>query len=210
MVGAVLWDIPIRIRVKEHAAEPCDELLMGRVARGDGEALEMLYDRYSATALGLAVRILRDRNSAEEIVQETFWRVWKRGRTYKSGRGQFGAWLVGIVRNLAIDELRRRSGRPLVWSTDLDDESIIEIPDAHADVATAALSMLTGEQVRAAMARLPDTQRRVLELAYFEGLTHQEISQKLGQPLGTVHTRARLALLKLREQLMPLRPGEFG
>lgn len=210
MVGAVPWDVPVTVRVRDEAAEPSDELLMARVARKDSGALEVLYNRYGAAALGLAARILGDRNSGEEIVQEAFWRVWNRGKTYKYGRGHFAAWLFGIVRNLSIDELRRRNGRPTVWSTDLADATIFEIPDADVDVAASALSKLTGEQVRAAIGRLPESQRHVLELAYFDGLTHQEISRRLGEPLGTVHTRARLALLKLREQLTALQPGGAG
>ncbi len=178
-----------------------DAQLMARVARQDKRALEELYERYAAAAMGLALKMLGERNAAEEIVQEAFWRVWKRAAQFELQRGQFTAWLFGIVHNLAIDELRRRRVRPNPLSTDVEDEMILELPDPGADVAEAALARVTGEQVRLALSGLPDAQRNVIELAYFEGLTHQEIAARLNEPIGTIHTRARLALQKLRENL---------
>jgi RNA polymerase sigma-70 factor (ECF subfamily) len=185
-----------------------DAELMARVARQDKLALEELYDRYAAAALGLALKMLGERNTAEEIVQEAFWRVWKRGSTFELQRGQFTGWLFGIVHNLAIDEMRRRRVRPNTVSTDVEDDAILDLPDVNMDVAESAFSSVTGEQVRLALKNLPEAQRRVLELAYFEGLTHQEIATRLNEPIGTIHTRARLALQKLRESLMPLRLDE--
>jgi RNA polymerase sigma-70 factor, ECF subfamily len=193
-----------RVRSLKSTAELSDEALMVRVARRDSCALEMLYNRYRALALGLGLKVLGDRASAEEVVQEAFWRVWQRAKTYHNARGQFAPWLLSIVHHLAIDEMRKRNARPPLTSTDLEDQSVRDLPDLGADVAATAFTNIAGEQVRAAMSRLPEPQRHVLELAYFYGLTHQEISQKLGEPLGTVHTRTRLALLKLREQLLPL------
>lgn len=182
---------------------------MTRVSARDKHALEELYDRYSAAALGLALKMLGERNAAEEIVQEAFWRVWKRAATFELGRGQFTAWLFGIVHNLAIDEMRRRRVRPNTISTDIEDDAMLELPDREMDVAEAAFASVTGEQVRRALSSLPDAQRSVIELAYFEGLTHQEIAARLDQPIGTIHTRARLALQKLRETLMPMRLDEM-
>lgn len=181
-----------------------DADLMARVAEHDKRALEQLYDRYSAAAMGLALKMIGERNTAEEIVQEAFWRVWKRASTFELQRGQFTAWLFGIVHNLAIDEMRRRRVRPNTVSTDAEDDSILELPDHEVDVAESAFQLVTGEQVRLAMRELPDAQRSVIELAYFEGLTHQEIAARLDEPIGTIHTRARLALQKLRETLLPL------
>lgn len=181
-----------------------DAELMARVAQRDKRALEQLYDRYSAAAMGLALKMLGERNTAEEIVQEAYWRVWKRASTFELERGQFSAWLFGIVHNLAIDEMRRRRVRPSTVSTDAEDDSILDLPDRGVDVAEQAFQLVTGEQVRLAMGLLPDAQRSVIELAYFEGLTHQEIAARLNEPIGTVHTRARLALQKLRETLLPL------
>jgi len=181
-----------------------DAELMARVAARDKRALEDLYDRYAAAAMGLALRMLGERNAAEEIVQEAYWRVWKRSSTFELQRGQFPAWLFGIVHNLAIDELRRRKVRPNTVSTDADDEAVMDLPDPAMDVPETAFQSVTGEQVRWALGSLPDAQRNVIELAYFEGLTHQEIAARLNEPIGTIHTRARLGLLKLRELLLPL------
>jgi RNA polymerase sigma-70 factor (ECF subfamily) len=158
--------------------------------------------------MGLALKMLGERNAAEEIVQEAYWRVWKRATTFELQRGQFTAWLFGIVHNLAIDEMRRRKVRPNTISTDAEEDAILELPDTGMDVAEAAFQSVTGEQVRMALKNLPDSQRSVIELAYFEGLTHQEIASKLNEPIGTVHTRARLALQKLRETLLPLQVDE--
>jgi RNA polymerase sigma-70 factor, ECF subfamily len=185
-----------------------DAELMARVSRRDKRALEELYDRYCAAAMGLALKMLGERNTAEEIVQEAFWRVWKRATTFELQRGQFTAWLFGIVHNLAIDEMRRRRVRPNTISTDTEDDSILDLPDREIDVAESAFQSVTGEQVRSALKNLPDAQRSVIELAYFEGLTHQEIATRLDEPIGTIHTRARLALQKLRETLLPLQLDE--
>lgn len=187
---------------------PADAELMARVAGRDKRALEDLYDRYAASAMGLALKLIGERSAAEEIVQEAFWRVWKRAATFELGRGQFSAWLFGIVHNLAIDEMRRRRVRPQTVSTDSDDESILEVPDRDMDVAEAAFANVSGELVRAALAQLPANQRSVIELAYFHGLTHQEIAAHLNEPIGTIHTRARLALFKLRDALVTLRPDQ--
>lgn len=186
-----------------------DAELIARVARRDKQALEALYDRYSPLVLGLAMKIVGERGTAEEIVQEAFWRVWRGADTFVQARGQFAGWLFGIAHNLAIDELRRRRSRPVTTSTDTDEEMIFDLPDDRVDVAETVFQSVTGAQVRAALNDLPSAQRSVIELAYFEGLTHQEIADKLSEPIGTVHTRARLALQKLRENLAPLRLDEL-
>lgn len=191
------------------SAEPLsDAELMARVAARDKRALEELYNRYAAAAMGLALKMLGERSAAEEIVQEAFWRVWKRGTTFELGRGQFTAWLFGIIHNLAIDEMRRRRVRPNTISTDSEEDAVLDLPDGAVDVAETAFQSVTGEQVRLALGNLPEAQRSVVELAFFEGLTHQEIAARLNEPIGTVHTRARLALQKLRETLLPLHMDE--
>lgn len=177
---------------------------MARVAKQDKRALEELYTRYSGSAMGLALRMMGERNSAEELVQEAFWRVWRRAGTFELQRGQFAPWLLGIVHNLAVDEMRRRRVRPNTFSTDANDETLMELPDRDVDVAETAFINVTAAQVRAALRQLPETQRDVIELAYFEGLTHQEIAARLNEPLGTIHTRARIALQHLRQALAPL------
>jgi len=177
-----------------------DEQLMARVANGEAAALEALYDRYSPAAMGLALRITGDRATAEEVVQETFWRVWRKADAFRAQRGAFTSWMFSIVRNLSIDVLRRRRVSAPAADREVE-EAVEQVPDTTADVAESAWLGVKHRQVRAAIAALPAEQRRVIELAYFRGLTRQEIARATGEPLGTIHTRARLALQKLREAL---------
>ena len=184
------------------ADEITDERLVARTVRGDVAAFEVLYDRYASTVMGLALRIVADHALAEEVVQETFWRVWQNAASFQAQRGAFAGWLLGITRNLAIDLCRRRRVRPQVLLDQADESPIERIPDQAADVAEAAWTAIKHQQVYAALSDLPPDQRRVIELAYFGGLTRQEIAAKTGEPLGTIHTRARLALKKLRAALL--------
>ncbi len=184
-------------------AEPLnDETLAARVAQGDGAALEALYDRYASTVLGVALKVIGDQGTAEDVLQETFWRVWRSAATFQSERGSFTSWLFRIARNLAIDAYRRSNVRPQAMLDAEDTESVLDqTPDPDADVAEQAQVSLKNRQVRKAIAALPQVQRQVIELAYFYGLTRQEIAKATGEALGTIHTRARLGLLKLREEL---------
>ena len=184
------------------ADEVTDEQLVARTVRGDATAFEVLYDRYAPTVMGLALRIVGDRALAEEVVQETFWRMWQNAVSFQVQRGAFAGWLLGITRNLAIDLCRRRSVRPQVLLDPADELTLERMPDQSADVAEAAWTAIKHRQVYAALTDLPTEQRRVIELAYFGGLTRQEIAAKTGEPLGTIHTRARLALKKLRAALL--------
>ena len=188
---------------KDQAAEPLnDETLAAQVAQGDGAALEALYDRYASTVLGVALKVLGEQSVAEDVLQETFWRVWRSAATFQSQRGSFTSWLFRIARNLAIDTYRRRNVRPqTVNDMDGADPILDQTPDPDMDVAEQAQSMLKNRQVRAALESLPRVQRQVIEMAYFSGMTRQEISEATGEALGTIHTRARLGLQKLREEL---------
>jgi len=190
----------------EGRPSPNDEELMVLVARGDVGALETVYDRYSRVAYSLALRILRDRGAAEEVVQDAFTSVWRSAGDYDPGRGSLYAWLIRTVRNRAIDELRR-----------------LEVPGRapHAVRRAAPPELLNGiaapevapggPELRVAVAEalkgLPEDQRIVIELAYFEGYSQREISENIGVPLGTVKTRTRLALAKLREAFGPQSVG---
>jgi RNA polymerase sigma-70 factor (ECF subfamily) len=194
------WRLAQSMLADPATAETDDEL-MARMAADDRRALEDLYDRHAATVMGLAVRIVDDRGLAEEIVQETFFRVWKQSVSFDGARGQVTTWLFGIARNLAIDALRRRKVRPQPLQHETEVTQLDLLTDPADDPADIAWTALAYERVRQAMAELPLDQRRVLELAYFDGLTRQEIAQQLDAPLGTVHTRARLALGKLRDAL---------
>jgi RNA polymerase sigma-70 factor (ECF subfamily) len=176
-----------------------DEQLMARVCKGDTAAYEVLYDRYSPVVMGFALKITGDYALAEEIVQETFWRVWQKAESFEVRRGAFTGWFFSIARNLSIDLLRRR--RMQAPSSDDTEQRIEQAVDPQADVAEIAWSGVRHQQVRSAIETLPPEQRRVIEMAFFRGMTRQEIAQAIGEPLGTVHTRARLALQKLHEAL---------
>jgi len=176
-----------------------DERLVARVVKGDRRAFELLYDRYAATIFGLALRMLGDREMAEEAVQEIFVRVWRRLGSFDQSRA-FAPWLFGIAHNYCIDELRRRKVRPQFVYEDDENSVLSDIPD-ELDVGEAAILAEQGQIVRAALEQLPEEQRQALLLAYFGGLTQQEIAVKLGNPLGTVKTRMRLGLQKLRALL---------
>ncbi len=178
-----------------------DEQLIARAAAGDPDALETLYERYAPAVMGQAVKLIGDQAAAEEIVQETFWRVWRSADTFQAQRGAFSGWLFGIARNLSIDFFRRRKARPQPALHDTEERRIDRMPDPDRDVAEAAWITIKRRQVRAALDTLPPAQRSVIEMAYFQGMTRQEIAAATGEPLGTIHTRARLALQKLRETL---------
>jgi RNA polymerase sigma-70 factor (ECF subfamily) len=202
--------VPVRINNKRDlqaaigapGKEASDETLAVQVSRGDSSALETLYDRYASTVLGILLRVVGDRAAAEDVLQETFWRVWRSAGTYQPQRGSFSAWLFRIARNLAIDAFRRRNGRPQpIADMDDGDSKIDQTPDPDMDVAEQAQALFKYKQVRSALASLPYVQRQVIEMAYFYGMTRQEIAEATGEALGTIHTRARLALQKLRQEL---------
>lgn len=183
-----------------------DSNLMRRVARRDGEALAALYDLYAPRVFGVCLRILTERQLAEDILQEVFVRVWERAHLFEQSRGSVGAWLMGITRNICIDQLRRSQARPQAVEPQagagLDAPPFEEaLPDLQADVAEQAAANERAALVRRALAALGPEQQLVIELSYFRGLTRREIAKKLDWPEGTVHTRARLALQNLRQQL---------
>jgi RNA polymerase sigma-70 factor (ECF subfamily) len=195
-------DVFVRINSERTLSETPDQTLVTQVARGDSAALEALYDRYAARVLGISMKIIGDQTLAEDILQETFWRVWQSAGTYQSQLGPFTGWLFRIARNLSIDAYRRRNVRPQgITSAGENDSVLDEMPDPNTDVAEQAQATLTNRRVRQALASLPGVQRQVIELAYFYGMTRQEIAEATGEALGTIHTRARLALQKLRGEL---------
>ncbi len=178
-----------------------DAELVRRMSDGDVAALEELYTRYARAVYSFAVRIVGDGLVAEEILQESFTRAWQQAGRFELARGSFASWLLSITHNRAIDELRKRQRRPKrADSVDITDVLRGEV-DTTADVEEAAELDELRDRVRAAMDQLPDPQQRVIELAYFEGLTQREISALLNEPLGTVKTRMRLAMQKLKDYL---------
>ena len=180
-------------------AEPSkipDDDLLHAIARNDEGALGAIYDRYRLILFGLILRILHDREEAEDCLQEVFLQVWRRARDFDESRGRAFTWLVTIARSRALDRLRA-SGSRLKLTT----EAAQVTPDEVGYAAEEAVQSEQGALVRAALAELPEEQRRALLLAYFEGLTQTEIAARLGDPLGTVKTRMRSGMIKLRELL---------
>ena len=180
-----------------------DEVLLGLVTMGREEALEALYDRYSRQVYSLAFSILRDQGAAEEVIQEVFLSVWRRAASFNAQRGRAATWLLSISHHRAIDALRRRRrtyAQDQVWDESMDQHFI-----SDQGPSTDAIVMLReeGRQVREALGELPPEQREALILAYFGGYTQAEIAKWLKQPLGTVKTRMRLGLQKLRKALEP-------
>jgi len=176
---------------------------MAMLAEGEIDALEVLYERYSTLVFSLGLRILRDPQLAEDVVQEVFIRLWRRPASYDPTRGRFVSWLMSVSRNRALDEQRRVSRR--MRAEEMDDDPAHELPtnDRFDDPQGSVLLDELRRQVREAMTRLPPAQRQVIELAYFGGLTQVEIAKRTGEPLGTVKTRVRLGMNKLRVALGP-------
>jgi RNA polymerase sigma-70 factor (ECF subfamily) len=173
-----------------------DEDVLASVQGRDDGAFAELYDRYGRLAFGLAYRILGERGVAEDVVQEAFLAVWRRAGSYRVERGSVRGWLMSIVHNAAIDRRRGRFKREQA-DVALDDLAFMLETDAE-DTFAAVAEGIVAEQVRRALAGLPDEQRQAIELAYFGGLTQQEIATRTGTPLGTVKSRLRLGLHKLR------------
>lgn len=174
-----------------------DAQLAQRIRAGDTAALGELYDRYASIALGTALRVVGDRGEAEDVVHDAFVAVWRKIDRFDAGRGSLRAWLMTVVRNRAIDRIRAR--RPGMDLEDADERSLLRTgPNPTWETA---LRQTSATEVRAALAELPDEQRRAVELAYFEGYTYREVADLTGVPPGTANGRLRLALGKLRDAL---------
>lgn len=201
---AVWWPAKAKASVNQAVQ---DEALIARLAAGDSAALSLLYDRYAGAVFSLVARIIGDRQVAEDLLQEVFVRVWQRAGTYQNARGKPLTWVLGIAHNLAIDEVRRRRRRPLEVD-ERDEEGQLTafqmLPSEDADPADLAWARLRREQIVAALGQLPEAQRILIEMAYFEGFTQSQLAVRLGEPLGTIKTRMRLAAQKLRELLRDL------
>src|SRR3990170_885686 len=180
-----------------------DEELMQRLVYRDLWAFRALYDRYGNLVYSAALRVVRDAQVAQDMVQEIFLRLWRKPDSYVAQRGRFVTWLTSVTRNRAVDEIRSR-GRRFRYETASPEEQERELPAP--DTNDPALSAELADQRRlilAALAQIPMEQRQIIELAYFGGLTQQEIAERLSQPLGTVKTRIRLGMQKLRAALTP-------
>lgn len=180
-----------------------DERLVQRVANGDALALEQLYDRYGQTVYSLALRIVRDPETAEELTQEVFVRLWRFAGTFDPARGRFSGWLLGIAHNLSLNEVRRWQSRPQKAAlSDNDDERPYDLVDESADSAEMAWQNIRRQAIVDALKQLPDPQRRAIELAFFGGFTHLEIATMLGDPLGTIKSRIRIGMQRLKQLLL--------
>ncbi|MFM9030925.1 MAG: sigma-70 family RNA polymerase sigma factor, partial [Opitutaceae bacterium] len=178
-----------------------DALLLTRVAAGNREAFAQLYDRFSSPLYGAAMQILRDTAEAQDVVQDAFLTLWEKAATFESSRGSAFSWAVTLVRNRAIDRVRMRRRRSELLAESAPEDlgylagALQAGGDERATVGDEARA------VRAAVATLPPEQQRALELAFFGGLTQEEIARKLREPLGTVKARIRRGLMKLRDSL---------
>ena len=169
--------------------------LIAAIAAGDRDAFSRFYDLTAPMAFGLIRRVLRDPEAAAEVLQEVFWQVWQEAPRYDPTRGTAEAWLVMRAKTRAIDRLRSIRRRDRTFVAPVDESVAQRSPDQAPNPAVAAEDR---GLIQTALAQLPEPQRRVIELAFFEGLTHSEIATRLGEPLGTVKTRARLGLDRLR------------
>ena len=183
--------------------ETTDAELVHRVSLGDTAALEALYNRYARVVYSFAMRIVSDPMLAEEILQEVFVRTWRQADRFQRSRGNFGSWLLSITHNLAIDEIRKRQRRPQKSdSVDVSD-ALFGLVDEATNVEEAAQASALRMRIKTALLTLPDAQRDAIELAFFSGMSQREISAHLDIPLGTIKTRMRLGLKKLRLELEP-------
>jgi RNA polymerase sigma-70 factor (ECF subfamily) len=178
--------------------EADDRALLRAVAAGDKEALRQLYTRHSAVLFALSLRVLSDHTEAEDVLQEAFVQIWKTAGSFDEGRGKPLGWLIMLTRSRAIDRLRSRKTRSRVTESMAKDTSQSGESTTPADEAQASEAQQT---IRDALKSLPSEQRVPIEMAYFGGLTQFEIAQQLSQPLGTVKTRMRNGMMRLREQL---------
>ncbi|HWG86264.1 MAG TPA: sigma-70 family RNA polymerase sigma factor [Candidatus Acidoferrales bacterium] len=180
----------MRVSGTQVSNQTDEAALIARVRDGDQAAMAGLYDRYSGIVYGVALRVLGNTSAAEDLVQEVFLQLWRNPQAFDADRGKLAPWLAVIARNRAIDLLRKR---PM-------EDDIDELPiSTGVNLEDEASQRLAIGKVRGVLGQLPADQRRLLEMAFFEGLTHTEIANKTGEPLGTVKTRIRSGLLALRK-----------
>jgi RNA polymerase sigma-70 factor, ECF subfamily len=175
-----------------------DSLLARRLKDRDPHAVSVLYDRYGRLTYSVIFRMVRNSAAAEDLVQETFLRIWNRAQSFDPSRGALGPWIITVARNRAIDYLRSLSGRMAAGSVELD---LLERGNLFNGIEDSALSIDRSRRLKSAFEKLTPNQKTVIEMAYFEGLSQTEMSTRMNQPLGTVKTWVRNALKVLREEL---------
>ena len=198
----VMWLLAALAGFRSESAESHaeDRDCLRRLAAGDRDAAALLYDRHARALYSLVLRILEDEGDAEDVVQEVFTQAWRQASRYDPSRGVVAAWLLMMARTRAIDRLRARRARTGFQAIE-DERVMAELPASTRDTATAMVDAEQARRVQQALGELPLLQKLAIELAYYEGLTQREIAERLEEPLGTVKTRIRLGLLKLREAL---------
>jgi RNA polymerase sigma-70 factor (ECF subfamily) len=183
-----------KVSAVSKASTDDDASLLAQLHSGNQSAMATLYDRYSRLVYSVALRVLREPAAAEDVIQEVFMQLWRNPDNFRASRGSLGGWLAVVARNRSIDVLRRkRAATPM-------EEVALVMPGDLADEAERGRLM---ERARTTIQELPREQRKALEMAFFDGLTHSEIADMTGDPLGTVKTRIRTALLSLRKALQP-------
>ena len=179
---------------------PDDYQLLERIAARDQGALDALYGRYMTPVYSLALYMLKQPPLAEEVTQDVFLNIWLKADSFNPGRGNPRSWIMSVTHHRVVDVIRSR--RRADTMTDPEGyETLERLPSGEAPVETQVTQRLERERIARALAELPDNQREVIELAYFQGYSHSEMAERLGQPLGTVKTRVRLAMQKLRTTL---------
>ncbi|HXP84198.1 MAG TPA: sigma-70 family RNA polymerase sigma factor [Bryobacteraceae bacterium] len=173
-----------------------DTELVLRLQRREPDALGELYDRYGRLVYSLILRVVRDSGTAEDLVQETFIRVWNRVQSFDAQKGSIAPWILAVARNRAIDYLRSAQARH-----DPMELNQMDHPSLYSEMESDLLNRDSARRVQTAMQKLPESQRQVIELAYFEGMSQSEMAERMGQPLGTIKTWVRTALRVLREEL---------
>ncbi len=190
--------IGLLLALELSAQSGSDSELAERLKKRDPNAMAELYDRFGRLAFSVIVGIVRDSATAEDLMQETFLRVWNRVQAFDSQRGALGAWLLAVARNRAIDHVRSAGARMALNCFELEER---EHPSMFVNMEVDLLSADNARRIRGAMSRLSANQKQVIELAYFEGLSQTEMAERLQQPLGTVKTWARTALKVLRDEM---------
>jgi RNA polymerase sigma-70 factor, ECF subfamily len=186
-----------------------DVTLVDAMRRGDERAVGELYDRHSAMVMGVAMAIVRDRSDAETVVLDTFTQAWRAAERFDAARGSVASWLLVLARSRALDLLRSAGRRAKLAPVSVDEApaQALVAEDAPSDPSRAVEANERQQRVSAALGELPAAQREAIELAFFEGLSHTEVAERLGEPLGTVKTRIRLGMTKLRQLLRHLGEG---